>query len=191
MKYIIIFFYYSITFFSPSTYATEYVIDTNKAHAFIQFKISHLGYSWLWGRFNTFSGTFHYDEKSPSASKVHIKIDTASIDSNHAERDKHLRDKRFLDVKRFPTATFVSTHYSEDAEGKGKLVGQLTLHGVTNNITIITQQLGVGADPWGGHRRGFEGHAMLTLADYGMTYNLGPKSKEVELILSIEGIQQE
>ena len=71
--------------------AADYVIDTKGAHAFIQFKIAHLGYSWLLGRFNTFSGEFSYDENNPAASRVKVDIDVASLDSNHAERDKHLR----------------------------------------------------------------------------------------------------
>ena len=71
--------------------AADYTIDTQGAHAFIQFKISHLGYSWLYGRFNTFSGEFSYDADKLADSKISLTIDTASVDSNHAERDKHLR----------------------------------------------------------------------------------------------------
>jgi len=70
--------------------AENYVIDTAKNHAFIQFRISHLGFSWMLGRFNTFEGNFTYDEKNPSNNRVGIKIDVASIDTSHAERDKHL-----------------------------------------------------------------------------------------------------
>jgi len=100
--------------------AENYVIDTQGSHAFIQFKIPHLGFSWLLGRFDRFEGTFSYDEKNPSASKVKVTIDTASINSNHAKRDKHLRSKDFLDVKRFPRATFVST--SVEPKGKNKAI---------------------------------------------------------------------
>jgi polyisoprenoid-binding protein YceI len=93
-------------------FADDYVIDTEGSHAFINFKISHLGYSWLHGRFNTFEGTFTYDEAKPEAASIQVKIDTASIDSNHAERDKHLRNDDFLDVKKYPEASFVSTSYT-------------------------------------------------------------------------------
>lgn len=170
--------------------AQNYVMDTEKAHAFIQFKIKHLGYSWLLGRFNDFSGSFEYDEKQPEQSKFEVLINTASIDSNHAERDKHLRGKDFLDVKQFPTARFVSTSYTEQGDGQATLVGKLTLHGVTRPVTIAVQSIGHGPDPWGGYRRGFEGTTSLTLADFGIDYNLGPASKSVELFLSIEGIRQ-
>lgn len=75
--------------------AADYIVDKAGAHAFIQFKIKHLGYSWLLGRFNDFDGTFSYDKEQPEASKINIVIQTASIDSNHAERDKHLRGDDF------------------------------------------------------------------------------------------------
>ena len=121
---------------SGGALASDYVIDTKGAHAFIQFHIKHLGYSWLTGRFNTFGGRFSYDEADPGAARVEVTIDTASVDSNHAERDKHLRDEDLLDVKQFPQARFVSTAYHDTGDGRGELVGELTLHGVTRPITI-------------------------------------------------------
>lgn len=176
--------------FSGLGQAADYLIDTKGAHAFIQFHIKHLGYSWLVGRFNTFRGEFSYDEANPGAAKVAVTIDTASIDSNHAERDKHLRDDEFLDVKTFPEARFVSTSYRELGDGKGELQGELTLHGVTRPLTIAVTQIGAGNDPWGGYRRGFEGRTSFALADFGIKRNLGPASKEVQLWLGIEGIRK-
>jgi polyisoprenoid-binding protein YceI len=172
------------------TQAADYVIDTDKAHAFIQFRISHLGFSWLLGRFNDFSGTFSYDEENPAASSVEVTINTASIDSNHAERDRHLRGEDFLHAGKFPQARFVSTGYQATGEDSGVLSGKLTLRGVTREIDIEMKQTGHGKDPWGGYRRGFEGSTTLTLADYGITYDLGPAARQVEMFLSIEGIRQ-
>ncbi|NBC46948.1 MAG: hypothetical protein GVY22_02920, partial [Gammaproteobacteria bacterium] len=83
----------------------EYVIDTEGGHAFVQFRIQHLGYSWLYGRFNDFGGAFSYDPEDPDNASIEVEIETASIDSNHAERDKHLRGDDFLDVERYPQAT--------------------------------------------------------------------------------------
>jgi len=170
--------------------AADYVIDTKGAHAFIQFRIKHLGYSWLSGRFNNFDGTFSYDEAKPNASKVEVNIKTASIDSNHAERDKHLRGKDFLNVDKFPEASFVSTGYKDNGDNTATLSGKLTLHGVTRPVDIAITQIGHGPDPWGGYRRGFEGTTTLKLADYNIDYDLGPASREVELTLSVEGIRQ-
>lgn len=174
--------------------ADDYVIDTKGAHAFIQFRIKHLGYSWLLGRFNEFSGGFSYDEKNPKAAKVDVLIKTASLDSNHAERDKHLRGKDFFDVTKFPEARFVSTGFSDNGNGngngKGTLTGNLTLHGITRPVTIDVEHIGHGPDPWGGYRRGFSGVTKLKLADFNMNYDLGPAAREVELFLSVEGVRK-
>jgi polyisoprenoid-binding protein YceI len=170
--------------------AEKYVIDTEGAHAFVQFRIKHLGYSWLYGRFNEFSGSFTYDEDDPSESKVEVLIKTASIDSNHAERDKHLRGADFLEVDKYPEARFTSTSYKETGINKAVLEGDLTLHGVTRPVTIDVVKTGNGPDPWGGYRRGFEGTTRIALKDFGIDYNLGPASRNVELTLSIEGIRQ-
>jgi len=176
-----------LTGYSP---AAEYRIDTEGAHAFIHFRIQHLGYSWLWGRFERFEGRFSYDETDPDSAEVEVSIDMTSLDSNHAERDRHLRGDRFLDADRYPRATFKSSSYREQADGSGELTGELSLHGVTRSIRIGTRLVGAGRDPWGGYRRGFEGHTSLRLADFGIDYDLGPHSKEVELMLSVEGILQ-
>jgi len=170
--------------------AADYDIDMKGKHAFIQFKINHLGYSWLLGRFNEFDGQFSYDEKKPEDLKVVVTIETDSIDSNYAKRDKHLRSKKFLDTGKFPTAKFVSTGYAVNGDGKGKLKGNLTLHGVTKEIFIDVNHIGAGDDPWGGYRSGFEGTVTLTLKDFNINYNLGPASKTVEMYLSIEGVRK-
>jgi polyisoprenoid-binding protein YceI len=175
---------------SAAVNADDYVIDTKGAHAYIDFKIKHLGYSWLSGRFNTFAGEFTYDESNPAASRVEVSIDTASIDSNHAERDKHLRDKDFLDVKKYPKATFVSTSFTESGQGKAEMKGNLTLHGVTRPVTLAVEHVGHGKDPWGGYRRGFAATTTIALKDFGIDFDLGPASEEVVLYLGVEGIRK-
>lgn len=170
--------------------AADYIIDTKGAHAFIQFKIKHLGYSWLYGRFDDFSGKFTYDAAKPEASKVSVTINTKSINSAHAERDKHLRGKNFLNVSKYPKASFSSTSFKPLGNGKFEMKGNLTLHGVTKNITIDVSEVGGGKDPWGGVRQGFSGTTTIALKDFGINYNLGPASTHVDLILDVEGIRQ-
>lgn len=167
--------------------AAEYKIDPS--HSFVQFRIQHLGYSWLYGRFNKIEGEFSHDPSNPGANRINVEIDTASIDSNHAERDKHLREEDFLDVKKYPTAIFASSRYEGDT-GQGKLHGELTLHGVSRPISIDVKKLGEGTDPWGGYRAGFIGTTNLRLSDFGITYDLGPASETMELELGIEGIRK-
>ena len=179
-----------LTGFAAPVHAETYLIDTKNAHAFIEFRIQHLGYSWLLGRFNDFDGSFTYDEKNPSSSSVAVNIRPGSVDTNLAERDKHLRSKDFLSAEKFPSAKFVSTAYEAKGDNKGVLKGSLTLRGVTKPITIDVTHIGAGPDPWGGYRRGFSGTTTLTLKDFGIDYELGPSSRSVELFLSVEGVRQ-
>lgn len=167
-----------------------YAFDKKGAHQFVTFKISHLGYSWLYGRFNDFDGQFVYDEANPENSTVSVTIDTSSVDSNHAERDKHLRSGDFLDVDAYPEASFVSTGVEALDNGRLAVTGDLTLHGVTKEVVIDAAVVGEGDDPWGNYRAGFEGTTKIRLADFGINAQLGPKSEEVFLTLSVEGIRQ-
>lgn len=178
------------TLIGASAQAADYKFDTKGAHAFVQFRIKHLGYSWLYGRFDKFDGNFVYDEAKPEASSVEVTVDTTSLNSNHAERDKHLRGEDFLNVAKFPTATFKSTAFEPKGEGKAVLKGDLTLHGVTKPITIDVEAIGGGKDPWGGYRQGFTGTTEFKLKDFGIDYDLGPASQTVEMILDVEGIRQ-
>ncbi len=178
---------------TTSVQAVEhYVIDTKGMHAFITFRVKHLGFSWLEGRFNRFSGEFDYDEANPANNRVKVDIDVASLDTNNAERDKHLRDERFFDTEKFPRATFVSTAWEDHGNGKATLKGKLTLRGITKEISIDVTQIGAGPDPWGGFRRGFEGTTTLHLPDYKMKKgdSLGPAAQDILLWLSIEGVRQ-
>lgn len=170
--------------------AADYTIDTQGQHAFINFKISHLGFSWLYGRFNDFEGSFSWDADAPEASRISVNIDPASVDSDHAERDKHLRSGDFLDVDAYPEASFVSTGVEALDNGRLAVTGDLTLHGVTREVVIDAAVVGEGDDPWGNYRAGFEGTTKIRLADFGINAQLGPKSEEVLLTLSVEGIRQ-
>lgn len=171
------------------TQAADYAVDVKGAHAFVQFKIKHLGYSWLLGRFNDFDGSFSYDADAPEKSKISVLIKTASIDSNHAERDKHLRGEQFLDVKSFPEASFKSTKFEFSDATHATVTGQFTFHGVEKEISFPVEKVGEGKDPWGGYRAGFEGKTSLKMSDYGIKNILGPASASVDLELYIEGIR--
>lgn len=176
--------------FTSTAQAADYVIDTQGAHAFIQFKVSHLGYSWLHGRFNTFSGDFSYDSANLAAAKIKLDIDTKSVDSNHAERDKHLRSGDFLNVDKHPKASFVSTKVVPGADGKFDLIGNFTLNGVTKEVTIAATKTGEGKDPWGGYRAGFHGTTSIKLSDFAIKNILGPASETVYLDLVVEGVRK-
>lgn len=171
--------------------AENYVVDTQGMHASVNFKINHLGYSWIVGRFNDFKGSFVFDEDDAANNGVEVTINTSSVDSNHAERDRHVRGKDFLDVKKFPEASFKSTSVTKgDDSGEYKVQGDLTLHGVTKQVEFEIEEVGAGKDPWGGYRRGFEGEMTLKPADFGINYDLGPAAATMELEFILEGVKQ-
>ena len=170
--------------------AADYAIDKQGQHAFVNFKISHLGYSWLYGTFKDFDGSFSFDAAKPQDSKVNVTLNTTSVDTNHAERDKHIRSDDFLNVSEHPTATFASTAVTSTGEGAADMTGDLTLNGVTKPVVIAATFIGEGKDPWGGYRAGFAGSTTLKLKDFGITKDLGPASESVELIISVEGVRK-
>ncbi|EED31170.1 conserved hypothetical protein [gamma proteobacterium NOR5-3] len=180
----------ALTFSATTATAAEYMIDTKGMHAFVQFKIQHLGVSWLHGRFNDFSGSFSYDAENPGASKASVVIKTASLDTNHAERDKHLRSDDFFDVDKYPEIRFESTRYDADGADGGTLHGNLTMHGRTKPAAIVITKIGEGTDPWGGYRAGFDGSFELSRSEFGIDKDLGPASEEVGVTLSIEGVRK-
>lgn len=120
---------------------------------------------------------------------MNVTINTNSLDTNHAERDKHLRSAEFLNVAKFPQATFASTEVKKDGEDLD-ITGNLTLNGVTKPVTLEAKLIGQGDDPWGGKRAGFEASGKIRLKDFNITTDLGPASQEVDLIISVEGVQQ-
>nr|WP_133735695.1 YceI family protein [Halospina denitrificans] len=179
--------------FSSAAFADEhggtYAFDRDGQHQFIQFRISHLGFSTLYGRFNDFDGEFTYDAENPEDSSVEVTVDTASVDSNHSERDKHLRGEDFLYVSEYPKATFESTDVEMHDDDSATVTGDLTLRGVTKEIELDMELIKHGVDPWENYRMGFEGTTTLTLDDFGIPENL-PEADQVELMLSVEGIRQ-
>jgi polyisoprenoid-binding protein YceI len=180
----------SLAGFAPLASAMDYVIDTKGMHAFINFRVQHLGYSWLSGHFRDFEGEFSFDKNTPTKASASVVIQAASLDTNHAERNKHLRSSDFLNTDKYPEIKFVSTGYTPEAENKGSLQGNLTLHGVTRPVTIALEHIGEGKDPWGGYRSGFYGTTVINRSDFGVDKNLGPASEKVEISFSVEGVKK-
>lgn len=171
--------------------AADYTIDTEGQHAFVQFKINHLGYSYILGSFEDFSGEFSYDADDLEASSVDMEVQVNSLNSNHGERDRHILSSDFLNSDEYPTATFTSTEFESTSENEGVVTGDLTLHGQTQEIEMPVTLIGEGEDPWGGYRAGFEGSTMITLGDFDIDMSDFPEAMhELELYVTFEGIRQ-
>ncbi|WP_426156489.1 YceI family protein [Pseudomonas sp. TSRC2-2] len=174
---------------SANVMAADYVVDKEGQHAFVDFKISHLGYSYITGTFKDIDGKFSFDAAKPEDSKIEFNVNTASVFTNHAERDKHIASADFLNASKFGKATFVSTSVKSTGANTADVTGDLTLLGVTKPVVVKATFLGEGKDPWGGYRAGFEGTTTIKRSDFGKQKDLGPKSDAVELYVSFEGVK--
>lgn len=174
--------------FAGTASGADYVIDTEGGHAFVNFKFRHLGYSILTGTFEKLEGEFSWDPESVSDSSVSITIDAGSLNSYHAERDRHMRGDKYLDTGKFPRASFVSSRIEDKGEGAMVIHGDLTLRGMTREIAIEARRIGEGNDPWGDYRAGFEGYVTLDMRDYGVNSFVPLHTVDMELF--VEGIRQ-
>jgi polyisoprenoid-binding protein YceI len=162
----------------------SYKIDP--VHTQALFTVGHLGVSKLTGRFDGIKGELAVEG---SGGTVKAEIDVASINTNSADRDKHLRSPDFFNAAQFPKMTFESSSFKLSAAGEGTLTGNLTLHGVTRPVTFKVVHVGAARDPWGGYRSGYIASTTIKRSDYGMKFMVGPVSDEVELHLNIEAIK--
>jgi polyisoprenoid-binding protein YceI len=150
--------------------AATYQLDS--VHSSIQFKIRHLTVANVTGTFNNLKGSATIEGEDPATLKVEVTIEAASVNTGHEKRDEHLKTPEFLDVAKYPTITFVSKKVMKGDPGKLKITGDLTLHGVTRDITVDlegpTPEI---KDPWGNFRRGASGTGKIDRRDFGITWN--------------------
>ena len=148
---------------------TTWKIDP--AHSQIEFAVRHMMITTVRGRFSGVDGTVRLDESDPTATDVDVRIDVASIDTREPQRDAHLRSADFFDAERFPHITFVATRPTARRGSEFTLVGDLTLHGVTKEVSLDVVEEGRGKDPWGGERLGFSATTKIKRSDFGLTWN--------------------
>ena len=173
--------------------AAEYVIDPD--HTSIHFRVGHWNFSQVQGRFNRIAGEFTFDPTHPEASKVHVAIDTASIDTNHEGRDKHLRGPTFFNTTKFTDAVFKSTNIHVTGEKTWRLVGDLTLLGVTKPVNLEVVFNGLATHPlserFSRYRdviiAGFSAYTSISRSRFSMTAGEGEKGDIAELFIQVEG----
>jgi polyisoprenoid-binding protein YceI len=155
----------------PAAAATStWQIDPN--HSAAQFAVRHLAISTVRGAFTKVNGTVQLDDKDLSKSSVDVTIETASVDTRVAARDKDLRSDHFFDVEKYPTITFKSTKVEQAEPGKLKVTGDLTIHGVTKQVVLdVEGPTGAVKDPWGNQRAAVSATTKINRQDYGMKWN--------------------
>jgi polyisoprenoid-binding protein YceI len=173
--------------------AGTYSIDP--VHSRVGFAVRHLGIATVRGHFGSFEGSFEIGDELDSA-KVYGSVEAASVDTQEQQRDDHLRSADFFDVERFPRIEFESKEIRPLGEDSFEIVGDLTMHGVTREISLSAEILGTESDPWGNERVGVEARGELNRKDYGMTFNqvLGSGnvlvSDKVKLVLETSVVKQ-
>ncbi len=162
----------------------DYTLDP--AHGKITWSVNHLGYSIYVGQFYDVHATLHLDGAHPADSKLDVQIDPAKISTANEHLDTHLKSKDFLDVAAFPTASYHATKIERTGPKTARILGDLTLHGVTKPVVLEAEFLGAGANPMSKiYEVGFEGHAVVKRSEFGITTFVGAISDDVKL--SIEG----
>ena len=172
--------------------ATAWNIDPT--HSAIHFSVRHMMFSKVRGRFTRWNGKLDLDPANPSRSSVAVEIDAASIDTSEAQRDGHLRSPDFLDAERFPSIAFRSKAIEDKGPGRLRIRGDLTIHGVTREVSLDAQYGGRVRDPWGNDRVGYSASASIDRTDFGLGWNQALEAggilvgTKVEIELEIEAV---
>jgi polyisoprenoid-binding protein YceI len=171
----------------PARAADEYAVDP--MHSGVNFKISHLGLSWIHGRFNSYFGSFALDAADPGKSSFALTIKTESIDTNNAKRDEHLKSPDFFNAKDFPAITFKSTAVKPAKEGY-EVTGDLTLHGATKPVTFMLLGGRKAEFPKGVQRTGFSMEFVLKRSEFDMKKFGEMLGDDVHVAVSFEGTKK-
>lgn len=143
----------------------------DSAHSQVTFSVRHMMISTARGRFGEVNGTVEFDEADPAKSSVNVQIDAASIDTRDAQRDQHLRSADFLDVANYPTMTFVSKRVEKIDNNHGRIIGDLTIRGVTHEVVLETEYAGQAKSPWGTTSAGFSAKTAISRKEWGLEWN--------------------
>lgn len=175
---------------TPQIPAGTWTIDPS--HSEVGFSVRHLMVSKVKGTFETFEGTITIAE-DPLASSVTASVDLSSINTRDAQRDGHLKSADFFEVETYPTLTFASTSVTPDGDDY-KVVGDLTIKGVTKSVELDLEFNGVHPDPWGGTRSGFSATTEISRKDFGVDFEVpmdGPGvvvGDKIKIFLEVEAV---
>jgi polyisoprenoid-binding protein YceI len=178
----------------PFPRAGTWVLDA--AHTTIEFEAKHLMIAKVRGRFTSFEGSLSIAE-DPAQSSVSVTIKAATIDTRTQERDDHLRSPDFLEVEKHPDITFESTAVQHVGGADWAIEGDLTIRGVTRQVTLKTEYNGQAGDPWGGQRAFFSAETRVDREDWGLTWNQDLEAggwlvgKEIRISLEVEAVLQQ
>ena len=170
--------------------------SVDPAHSHVEFAVKHLMISTVKGRFGVVRGTVRSAGTDWAKGDAAIEIDADSIDTRESQRDAHLRSADFFDAATYPKITFRSTRISDAAGDRFKLIGDLTIHGVTREVALDVTSEGRGKDPWGGERAGFSATTKIKRSEFGLTWNQALETggfvvgDDIRIALDVELVKQ-
>jgi polyisoprenoid-binding protein YceI len=165
-------------------------------HTNVEFTVRHMMVSTVRGKFEKVTGTIGFDPADPSAAAVEAVIETASINTGVTDRDNHLRSADFFEVENFPTLTFKSKRVEPSGDNEAKIVGDLTIRGITREVALNVEFLGTMGSPFGDTRAGFVASGSINREDFGLTWNQALEaggvlvSKDVRMELNVQAVLQ-
>jgi polyisoprenoid-binding protein YceI len=148
------------------------------------------------GRFENFSGSVDFNEQEPAKSMVDVQIEAASINTRDGQRDAHLKSADFLNVEEYPYLTFKSKRVELINDNHARLVGDLTIRGVTNEVVLDVEYAGQSKTPWGSTSAGFSASTKINRKDWGLVWNVGLETggvlvgDEVNINIELEIVKQ-
>ena len=154
---------------TTATLTSTYAIDPT--HSRIGFVARHAMVTKVRGSFNEFEGSGYFDAEDPSASRLQLTIQAASIDTRNADRDGHLKSNDFFDMETYPTISFASTAVEQIGDSDYRVTGDLTIKGVTKPVTVDFEYTGTSVDPYGNTRLGLEGSTTVNRKQWGVSWN--------------------
>lgn len=175
---------------SSVVYADTWDID--KVHSNVGFSVRHLVITKVLGKFNEFAGQVEFDGKNVEGGSVEITIQMTSIDTDNQKRDDHLKGTDFFNVEEFPEMTFKSNKVIKGNDANFKIIGDLTIKGISKEVTLDAEFNGSLAGPWGGTRAGFSATTTINRQDFDMKWSKALEAgglivgDEVTIILELE-----
>ena len=173
---------------------TTYQIDPS--HSTASFSVKHMMIAKVHGGFEKLSGKLVFDASSPTKSGIEVSIDAASINTREAQRDTHLKSADFFDTEKYPTITFKSQSMEKSGDGY-KVVGDLTIHGVSKQVTLEMENPSEEVkDPWGNTKMGISGTTKIKRKDFGLTWNAALETggvlvgDDVSITLDVQFVKQ-
>jgi len=173
---------------------TKWAIDPT--HSEISFKVKHLVISTVTGTFKSFDGTLETDNEDFDNAQISFEADIDSIDTNNSDRDTHLKSDDFFNAAEHPKLTFESTSFTKTGDGEYQLIGNLTIRGNSQEITLNAEYGGTVVDPYGQTKAGFEVSGKLNRKEFGLKWSAVTEagsvvvSEEVKLLISVQIVKQ-